>query len=108
MICETCHRRGVVWVTFWEPVPGAVGVSARLNARQEPCPDCGGCGHTHCCEGERPDTGMNGRLFSRAVDGDGGFFQAVAAEGLLASRRSMRAQRRSRLVDPLPSTNLKR
>jgi hypothetical protein len=20
-----------------------------------PCPECGGCGFIHCCEGERPD-----------------------------------------------------
>jgi hypothetical protein len=46
MICETCHGEGEV-VTR-QPLPeGLVEISIR------PCPDCGGCGFTHCCEGGR-------------------------------------------------------
>ena len=40
MICETCHGRRFV------DAGGTV-----------PCPDCGGCGFAHCCEGERPTSG---------------------------------------------------
>ena len=43
MRCDRCHGTGTV--------PAIYGQLVR------PCPDCGGTGITHCCEGERPDNG---------------------------------------------------
>ena len=40
MICETC--RGAGWIEGGEVYP-----------RWEPCPDCGGNGTMHCCEGNQ-------------------------------------------------------
>jgi len=39
MICETCHGDGYVYerYTIWN--------------KFVPCPECGGCGIQHCCEG---------------------------------------------------------
>lgn len=44
MICERCHGERFIQVH-------GGGDRAPLI---EPCPDCGGCGLEHCCEGERP------------------------------------------------------
>lgn len=44
MICPTCHGEHYI-LRGRDPVTGR---PARL-----PCPDCGGCGLAHCCEGER-------------------------------------------------------
>ena len=53
MICEDCHGEG-----GWAEARGV------RYFRQHPkpayatwrgCPSCGGCGFSHCCEGERPD-----------------------------------------------------
>jgi DnaJ-class molecular chaperone len=49
MICETCHGSGVVRKRE-RLIPGTDLVEVRV----EPCPDCGGSGRAHCCEGERP------------------------------------------------------
>lgn len=40
MRCPTCDGRG--WV------------SPAINITR-PCPDCGGCGFAHCCEGDRAE-----------------------------------------------------
>lgn len=47
MKCETCQGTGFKreWLSL---MGGALW-------RDVPCPDCGGCGLAHCCEGERPD-----------------------------------------------------
>lgn len=52
MKCETCKGRGLRFQSFPETViiDGQV-VSLPVLV---PCPDCGGCGLVHCCEGERP------------------------------------------------------
>lgn len=49
MICDRCHGSGMLDETYLLPVtrdPRKYNVT---------CPDCGGSGITHCCEGERPD-----------------------------------------------------
>lgn len=43
MICETCHGNGFTWTR----------VTAE-HERPEPCPECGGCGTSHCCDGDQP------------------------------------------------------
>ena len=56
MLCETCR---------WTERPGFV--RARGRRREDgkddmiPCPDCGGQGIGHCCDGicEQPDMGAN-------------------------------------------------
>jgi len=45
MICERCHGKGYPY----PPRPG------KPDDVRFPCPDCGGSGITHCCEGERPN-----------------------------------------------------
>lgn len=45
MICERCHGEGMV----------GSDPSGERTGKLVPCPDCGGCGVAHCCEGERPD-----------------------------------------------------
>jgi DnaJ-class molecular chaperone len=57
MICETCHGEGKVWcdslqVTGVIPDDKLLHPQPRFSLR-EPCPDCGGCGFAHCCEGLR-------------------------------------------------------
>lgn len=42
MICETCHGRRFIERRAAGECP-----------REEPCPECGGFGIVHCCEGER-------------------------------------------------------
>lgn len=57
MICETCHGEGWIWFDHIE----GVGILTRdpilaprtPKTRRMPCPDCGGCGRAHCCEGDR-------------------------------------------------------
>jgi hypothetical protein len=44
MRCEHCHGRGY----SYPPRPG------KPDDVRFPCPDCGGSGWAHCCEGERP------------------------------------------------------
>jgi len=44
MICPTCYGEGIFRVV----VEGD-------GLKELPCPQCGGCGFAHCCEGERPD-----------------------------------------------------
>ncbi len=41
MICETCHGTGL----------------KSLVLALIPCPDCGGAGFTHCCEGDQAQPG---------------------------------------------------
>lgn len=59
MICETCHGLGVVWGVDHLPVtPEITGTRTPIPFPFcEPCPDCGGSGRAHCCEGlrEQPD-----------------------------------------------------
>lgn len=45
MICEACGGDGEL------PVFANTGEQIGVA----PCPMCGGCGLSHCCEGERPD-----------------------------------------------------
>ena len=52
MLCETCR---------WTEQPGFVRASGRAGNDEPgdmiPCPDCGGQGVAHCCDGicEQPD-----------------------------------------------------
>lgn len=49
MRCENCFGWGwVVKTTHFFPRDRGV------RADRVPCPDCGGSGVSHCCEGERP------------------------------------------------------
>lgn len=45
MICQTCHGDPRFRVTY---LPWTGGEVWSLS-----CPECGGCGITHCCEGLR-------------------------------------------------------
>lgn len=45
MICRTCHGTGR---KSFADLPGAELVPSPL-----PCPECGGSGFTHCCEGDQ-------------------------------------------------------
>jgi len=47
MQCLTCHGRGVIWRPYRDDEGHAV-------ERPEPCPQCGGCGVSHCCDGDQP------------------------------------------------------
>jgi hypothetical protein len=50
MLCETCRhsgRVGFVRASASAPADGRIGEQARLI----PCPDCGGSGIAHCCDG---------------------------------------------------------
>ena len=42
MLCPWCHGKGVAGLE---------------GGRQAPCPECGGCGLVHCCEGLREQPG---------------------------------------------------
>lgn len=46
MICETCHGNG-----FCSDVAYTQG---REYVTHVPCPECGGCGVSHCCDGHQP------------------------------------------------------
>ena len=46
MVCERCHGRGI-WVYRVDRITKFPDLNARL------CPDCGGSGIVHCCEGDR-------------------------------------------------------
>jgi hypothetical protein len=55
MICDVCFGRGVVVLEVY---------ARRLDQRSfaaivHPCPECGGCGRAHCCDGlrEQPSDG---------------------------------------------------
>lgn len=54
MVCERCHGTGY-------PAPRYVEVEGEaprlVRDAQLPCPDCGGCGRLHCCDGlhEQPE-----------------------------------------------------
>lgn len=50
MVCETCKGFGDVLIDSTGNIVLRL-IDAMLMI---PCPDCGGCGRTHCCEGERP------------------------------------------------------
>lgn len=42
MICQTCLGQREIW-----------GPRRSRKPRDHwPCPECGGCGFTHCCEGD--------------------------------------------------------
>jgi DnaJ-class molecular chaperone len=43
MICQTCHGNGYV-AQFGEKL---------WRLTWKPCPECGGCGETHCCDGHQ-------------------------------------------------------
>lgn len=56
MICETCHGEGKVWcdsLAATGAVPDDPLRPQPCLSLWEPCPDCGGCGFAHCCEGLR-------------------------------------------------------
>lgn len=46
MICETCHGTGWMLVRV-------LNTQIPVDVLEFPCDDCGGCGRTHCCEGDR-------------------------------------------------------
>jgi hypothetical protein len=53
MLCETCR---------WNTRPGFVRAAGRRGEQSLemiPCPDCGGQGVAHCCDGicEQPESG---------------------------------------------------
>ena len=57
MICETCHGEGRVMrdsLPVTGVMPGDPEHPPPGFSIWQPCPDCGGCGFAHCCEGERP------------------------------------------------------
>ena len=57
MLCETCRYSGRVgFVRAGGPTPTDGGVDDQ--AALIPCPDCGGSGIAHCCDGicEQPGT----------------------------------------------------
>ena len=43
MRCEACHGRGYVW--------RGASDDDLVVFNQVPCPECGGCGVGHCCDG---------------------------------------------------------
>jgi hypothetical protein len=73
MRCEECHGEGTVPANFiqtdraltpeqiqalrrkWEQVSRGLVPRASAEVFRIPCPECGGCGFAHCCEGERPE-----------------------------------------------------
>jgi hypothetical protein len=60
MICETCHGKGEV-LRDSLPATGVMpGDPVRRVSVYQPCPDCGGCGFAHCCEGDQEQP-ANGR-----------------------------------------------
>jgi hypothetical protein len=62
MRCEACKGTGrkVIYGpsishTFFDETLGEeITIASADFAASLPCPDCGGCGIAHCCEGERP------------------------------------------------------
>jgi hypothetical protein len=54
MICETC--KGLPFLVM-VVTPDPDGYVHPVAVVQRPCPDCGGCGFSHCCEGlqEQPE-----------------------------------------------------
>ena len=55
MLCETCRYSGRVGFVRSS---GHTSSDDRVDERLIPCPDCGGSGIAHCCDGicEQPDT----------------------------------------------------
>jgi hypothetical protein len=56
MICPTCHGEG--WIEISKDDPRASNAVTFYNGRPIiSCPDCGGHGIAHCCDGlrEQPD-----------------------------------------------------
>jgi hypothetical protein len=53
MLCETCRYSGRVGF-----VRGHASADDRVDEQLIPCPDCGGSGIAHCCDGicEQPGT----------------------------------------------------
>jgi hypothetical protein len=49
MICPECHGSGK------RAPANTTDASLPAGGDALPCPECGGCGIVHCCEGERPD-----------------------------------------------------
>jgi hypothetical protein len=63
MICETCKEKpGFVRITRALLVPSWFVGGGVAAACYEPCPDCGGCGISHCCDGlqEQPERTTDG------------------------------------------------
>lgn len=58
MRCEYCHGGGKILVQL----PRIKGYGGRGHKPVDlvPCPECGGSGKTHCCEGlmEQPETSV--------------------------------------------------
>lgn len=56
MICETCH--GQHYVDYWVELRGSGLEHPHYVLSWKPCPDCGGHGVSHCCDGlcEQPDS----------------------------------------------------
>lgn len=53
MRCDTCHGVGKVWSgPFLTPHGERAGMMI-------PCPDCGGCGVAHCCDGMQEQGGCD-------------------------------------------------
>ena len=55
MLCETCRYSGRVGFVR---AAGHTPTDDRIDEQLVPCPDCGGSGIAHCCDGicEQPGT----------------------------------------------------
>jgi hypothetical protein len=55
MLCETCRYSGRVGFVR---ASGHASTDDRADEQLIPCPDCGGSGIAHCCDGmcEQPNT----------------------------------------------------
>jgi hypothetical protein len=55
MLCETCRYSGRVGFVRAD---GHAAAGGRVDESLIPCPDCGGSGIAHCCDGicEQPST----------------------------------------------------
>jgi hypothetical protein len=52
MLCETCRYSGRVgFVRVGAPTHGHASSDDRADEQLIPCPECGGSGIAHCCDG---------------------------------------------------------
>lgn len=59
MICDSCHGTGMALIDK------RGRIVSRLHDAETavPCPECGGSGRSHCCEGERPGNAAGTRIY---------------------------------------------
>lgn len=53
MICERCHGTGFVHQSRLARLDDMAVARNGMIEETIPCPDCGGCGTGHCCDGLR-------------------------------------------------------